>query len=157
MITNKFSREILHNNFNILRKSKGLNKGDFNKLIRMANVYRPNYFSIGAKLLKGIADNFPGIDEAWLLTPHDEKETHIVAESQSPYNVQPRVKVSELLHKAAVILESNTVYSVALKNNIEAFHHAITCEEALGLANKRIDNLAEQISEIKTRLPAVGE
>jgi hypothetical protein len=82
-------------------------------------------------------------------------EPHIVAESQAPYS--PKVKVSDLLHKTAVILESDTVYRIALTNNIEAFHHAITCEEALGLANKRIDKLEGEMLEIKNRLPAVGE
>ncbi len=84
-----------------------------------------------------------------------EHEQHKVAESQTPYT--PKIKVSELLHKTAVILESETVYKTALTNNIEAFHYAITCHEELAGANKRIDKLEEQINDIKTRLPAVGE
>lgn len=92
MITNKFDHSLLFNNFNILRKSKHLSKGEFNKLIGVVNAYRSNYFSIGSKLLKGIQDNFPGITEEWLLTPHDTNYvlpeyngTSTVAESQAPY------------------------------------------------------------------------
>src|ERR1035437_333122 len=84
---NKFSRDILYNNFNILRKIKHLSKGEFNKLIGVTNAFRKNYFSIGAKMLKGIQDNFPGIDEAWLLTPHDvNKPSYIVPESYPAYD-----------------------------------------------------------------------
>ena len=170
-MTNKFDINILINNYDILRKSKGLNKGEFNKLIGMANVYRPNYFSIGAKLLKGITDNYPGITEEWLLTPHDpnyefpeiqklkqadHSDSAYVNEAQAPYH--QIIKISDpLIHKTAAILESPTIYSTALKSNIEAFHHAMTCEEQLDLANKRIDTLEDHVKAIETRLPKVNE
>lgn len=165
-MANKFNIKTLHNNFDMLRKRAHLSKGEFCKLIGIVNVYRTDYSSIGAKLLKGISDHFPDIDENWLLIPHDEKELHVVAEPQPSYGGAQKlrritdgapIKISELLHKAAVVLESETVYKAALTNNIEAFHYAMTCEETLGLANKRIDGMEEQILEIKKRLPAVGE
>ena len=62
-----------------------------------------------------------------------------------------------LIQKTAAILESATVYSTALKSNIEAFHHAMTCEEQLDLANKRIDTLEEHVKAIESRLPKVNE
>ena len=68
-----------------------------------------------------------------------------------------RVSINELLFKAGEILKSKTVYGSALKSNIEAFHQAITHEEALESAHKRIDELEKQILDIKKRLPAVGE
>lgn len=68
-----------------------------------------------------------------------------------------RVSINELLFKAGGILKSKTVYGSALKSNIEAFHQAITHEEALESAHKRIDELEKQILDIKKRLPAVGE
>lgn len=163
---NKFSINILHNNFNILRKSKHLGKGEFCQLMGVTNAFRTDYSSIGPKIMRGITDNFPGITEEWLLTSHDVKDEllkfadqqtrRIIAESDTVYNHTPP-KDSDLLIKTAQILESNSVYRNALKSNIEAFHYAITCEEKLTLANKRIDNLEEQILEIKDRLPAVGE
>lgn len=171
-MSNKFDINVLINNFNILRKSKGLNKGEFNKLIGMVNVFRPNYFSIGAKLLKGIQDNFPGIDENWLLTPHDidyefpEKQffkqatgrsinepsaqyTHTNATSQPGNN-------TDYLIKTAAILESPTIFNTALKSNIDAFHHALVCEEKLASAINRIEELEEWKKSVEKKLPAVN-
>jgi ribosomal protein S15P/S13E len=135
----------------------------------MVNVFRPNYFSIGAKLLKGIQDNFPGITKEWLLTPHDAhyifpeiqkiKQTSHRAgtyenEPEEPYRNIQTVKISDpLIQKTAAILESSTVYATALKSNIEAFHHAMTCEEQLAVASKRIDDLEEHVKQIEKRLP----
>lgn len=173
MITNKFSTEILFNNFDILRKSKGLNKGDFNKLIRMGNVYRPNYFSIGAKLLKGITDNFPGITEEWLLTSHDanyefpELQKLKVAESQTDYgnfgklrriSDAPETKISELLQKTAYVLESNTLHTVAFISIIEACHHAVKGDELLKQQDEKIESLEDEIKLLQeTKTPAANE
>jgi len=68
-----------------------------------------------------------------------------------------KVNIDELLFKAGAILTSKTVYSTALKSNIEAFHQAIAHDEALETANKRIDELEKLILHIQERLPAVGE
>jgi hypothetical protein len=82
-----------------------------------------------------------------------------VFEPQSEY-----IKKYELLKKTEKILETDTVYRTALSSNIEAFHTAITCHEELAVTNKRVDKveeenkkLKEEISEIKDRLPAIGE
>jgi competence CoiA-like predicted nuclease len=162
MMSNKFDIRILHNNFDILREIKHLNKGEFCELIKISNAYRRDQSTIGLKMLKGITDNFQGIDEEWLLTSHDVKnEVLKIKEQQSLYskitNDSSSTISDPLLTKADLILKSPTVYSTALRSNIEAFHYAITCEGKLTLANKRIDNLEEQILEIKDRLPAVGE
>lgn len=175
MTTNILNHKVLFNNFDILRKSKRLTKGEFNKLIGINNVFRPNYFSIGAKLLKGIQDNFPGITEEWLLTPHDvdyefpelqklkqatgtnvmcETPHSPVFDSQSPYLKTIRIS-DPLIQKTAAILESPTIFSTALKSNIEAFHHAMVCEEKLTVALKRIDDLEEHVKQIEKRLPAI--
>jgi hypothetical protein len=97
-MTIKFDHDILFNNINILRKSKHLSKGEFNKLIGVTNVFRKNYYSIGAKLLTGIQRHFPGITEEWLLTPHDpncefsellklktDDQSGKISEPQAPY------------------------------------------------------------------------
>jgi hypothetical protein len=71
-MTNKiFDRNVLFNNLDILRISRSMTKSAFNKLLQISNAYRSDCNSIGAQLLRGIQDNFPGIDEKWLLTPHD--------------------------------------------------------------------------------------
>jgi hypothetical protein len=167
---NKFNIGILHNNFNILRKSKHLSKRDFCKLVGVKNAFRTDYSSVGAKLLKGIQDNFPDINEEWLLTSHDvnyefvdiqqTKRVNKIYEPQTLYSHARNTSVekdSELLIKTAQILESNSVYRAALKSNIEAFHTAITCHEELAVANKRIDDLEEHVKTIEKRLPPVDE
>lgn len=77
------------------------------------------------------------------------------AESQTPYN-QDNSDL-DFIRKTADILKSPTVYSTALKSNIEAFHHAMTCEKQFAVSNKKIDKQEEQILETKDRLPAAGE
>lgn len=72
--------------------------------------------------------------------------------SYAGYDVTPP-KISDLLSKTASILESQSTYSIALKSNIIAFHHAVTCEEQLDMANKRIDTLEEHVKSIESRLP----
>jgi len=137
-MTNNFDIKILHNNFNILRKKKHLSKGEFNKLIGISNVFRTNYFSIGAKLLKGIQDHFPGIDEEWLLTSHDvnyefpEVSTNNikVCEEINNYDIRAGTDLSpselgDLMKLTSEVLLSNTKYGKALKENIEAFHMAV--------------------------------
>ena len=165
MALNKFNIRILHNNFDILRKQHHLKKGQFCKIIGIANAYRTDYSSIGAKLLKGIADNFSGIDEAWLLEPHDLREELLKSHYIEPAYNQTSVNESwarygenaELLKKIQHTLKSNTVYGTALKDIIEAYYAAVTCQEDLSAANKNIDKLKEEMSEVKNRLPAVGE
>lgn len=83
-------------------------------------------------------------------------ETIAVAESQTPYNANTTApKISELLSKTAAVLESPTIFSSALKSNIVAFHTAVTCEQQLALATKRIDDLEEHVKQIEKRLPAI--
>ena len=88
-----------------------------------------------------------------------ESQSSSIAETHSSYsNHPPIVKISDpFIQKTAAILESTTVYATALKSNIEAFHHAMTCEEQLAVANKRIDVLEENLKAIEKRLPAVVE
>lgn len=96
----------------------------------------------------------------WLLTGRENsKQDHLannpVSENQASYNTStaPAIKISELISKTVGILESQTSYSTALKSNIIAFHHAMTCEEQLDTANKRIDTLEEHVKSIESRLP----
>ena len=88
-----------------------------------------------------------------------ESQTGHVAESVESYNAKPQPKISDLLHKTAMILESPTVFSTALKSNIEAFHYAMDCEDMLAEAkqmqqesNKRIARLEADVTELKKGL-----
>jgi hypothetical protein len=99
----------------------------------------------------------------YLLTGKGEifNQSSGLAEAQASYSqpipASPPFKISDLLSKTAAILESQTTYSTALKSNIVAFHYAMTCEEQLGLANKRIDTLEEHVKAIESRLLKVNE
>lgn len=108
-------------------------------------------------------EKYLNVSSEWLMTGQGEmmvtKNNHI-AECNAVYqqnsNNPPVVRISDpLIQKTAAILESQTVYSTALKSNIEAFHYAMTCEEKLAASNKRIDDLEEHIKMIEKRLPAI--
>lgn len=103
-----------------------------------------------------------GININWIKTGQGdmhESQSSSIAETYSSYaNHPPTIKISDpLIQKTAAILESTTVYATALKSNIEAFHHAMTCEEQLVVSNKRIDVLEENIKSIEQRLPVANE
>lgn len=93
----------------------------------------------------------------WIKTGQGEMheiQSSRTAEIQAPY--PQTVKISDpLIQKTTAILESPTIFSIALKSNIEAFHYALACEEKLDLANKRIDDLEEWKKSVEKRLPAV--
>ena len=105
------------------------------------------------------------VNTDWLLTGEGKMISWhgtgtTIAESQSQYRTNtesPQITMPDLISKAITILDSKSVYSTALKSNIEAFHTAITCHEELAVANKRIDHLDEEVAAIKERLPAIGE
>jgi hypothetical protein len=93
----------------------------------------------------------------WLKTGEGSmKSSDGVAEPQTPYNANSTApRISELLSKTAAVLESPTIFSHALRSNIEAFHTAVTCEAQLAVASKRIDDLEEHVKLIEERLPKV--
>ena len=64
------------------------------------------------------------------LLTNKEETTSVIAEPHAPYKTgkSPPVKISEFLAQTAAVLESNSIYSEALKNNIHAFYTAVTTE-----------------------------
>ena len=113
------------------------------------------------KFWKGIRNQFP----AWESYLRGETNTlpgrkvtsdtrPPISEIQEPY--PQTVKISDpFIQKTAKILESPTIFSTALKSNIDAFHHALRCEEQLAVATKRIDALEEWKKSFEEKLPAV--
>jgi peptidoglycan hydrolase CwlO-like protein len=73
-----------------------------------------------------------------------------ISEPQQPYSSNH--KTSDLLIKTASVLESTTVFSGALKSNIEAFHTAIKFEAELDDANRKISDLENKMKQIEARL-----
>jgi hypothetical protein len=75
-----------------------------------------------------------------------------ISEQQQPYSNSANHKTSDLLIKTASVLESTTVFSGALKSNIEAFHTAIRFEAELNHANQKISDLENKMKAIEARL-----
>ena len=105
--------KILGTNKNTLaayRNGKGLIKGEFiERLISHYN-FSPDW------LFKGTGEPYPGTVPK--PAPKDPLPTS-----------EPEQKLSDLLHKTTVILESDTVLNRLFRSNIELFYHLITSEE----------------------------
>lgn len=66
-------------------------------------------------------------------------------------------KISNLLTRAAEILESSSIFRQALAANINAFHQAIRSEEKIQSLQVRVDYLDGQNKSLESRLAAVEE
>lgn len=77
-MANSFNIDVLHNNFELLRSLTGLKKGAFARLIGISNAYRKDFKALGFKMVKGITDNFSGVDEEWLSSAHPEGAVGII-------------------------------------------------------------------------------
>lgn len=118
--------------------------------------------------LAGIVKHF-GISGEWLIAGHGEPfpgarrdYSDVCSPEKAPlYNKDVaalpageagELKISDLLHKTAVVLESKSIFTQALRSNIEAFHYAITCESQLeefrGIINKQNSHLADLQSQM---------
>ncbi len=107
-----------------------------------------------------ILDEKFGYNRLWVLTgegepyPDHGQGQHVAATTpiMPAYNGEVELKISDLLHKTAVVLESKTIFTQALRSNIEAFHHAITSESQLaefsGIINKQSTQIASLQSQI---------
>lgn len=89
-----------------------------------------------------------------------------IAEQSSEYStISPapdhNIKVSDLLTQTAAILESPTVFSPALKNNIEAFHFGIKLvddiHEHTQLIQQQADTIKNQASKIQEQSEKIKE
>jgi hypothetical protein len=64
----------------------------------------------------------------------------------------------DLVEKTKDILSSETIYRSALRSNIEAFHHALSCEVEIDRLNNRVATLESQMKSLQDRLrSASGE
>lgn len=160
---NKFNIEVLHSNFNILRKIKHLSKAEFCKMIGVANAFRTDYSSIGPKMLKGITDNYPMVDQNWLLTPHDvnyDVKYLTVCEPLAPYPEKPSESVqpsNSLLNLTAEVLDSDSVYRDALESNVKAFHEAVSSRKRLAVTEAVLTQCQRELAKHKNVLLAQNQ
>ena len=81
-----------------------------------------------------------------------------VTESQTPHSSTSNShdtensKTSDLLVKTAKILESQSIYRTALRNNIEAFHNALNSEIEIKNLKDRMGTIEDEMKELRERL-----
>ena len=107
------------------------------------------------KFWKGILNQFPSWD-SYLRGETDTPPVRKIAEFQDPYPPQT-IQISDpFMQKTAAILESHhAIFSPALKANIDAFHHALYCEQQLAVAIDRIEALEKWKKSVEEKLSAV--
>jgi transcriptional regulator with XRE-family HTH domain len=105
-----------------------------------------------------------GISYDWLLdgrgemlsAPTNSPINMPVNEAPMPYGAIPTTNdhpdISPLLLKTAVVLESPSIFSSALKSNIEAFHQAVTLDQKLIKAQAEIVQHTDKLKDQDDRL-----
>lgn len=82
-----------------------------------------------------------------------EKQNIPISDVQSSYNQNtsaPDIEI--LLAKTKAVIHSPSIFSTALKSNIEAFHTAIRFEGEIDNANRKINDLENKMKSIEDRL-----
>ena len=127
-------------------------KGDL-KGVALAGIVKE--FGInGEWLISGRGEPFPGAREKYkevcglATTPLYNNDTA----AQQPPGDGAELKISDLLHKTAVVLESKSIFTQALRSNIEAFHYAITCESQLAEFRTIINKQNIQLADMQTQV-----
>jgi len=151
-----------------LREQKGMS---LNELARKAGMSTNTVFRIEGgkasreKTIKKIADalavDVHTLNKGYVQKGGESADTEVVAQKE-PYNKGwedgvEGIKISELLTRAAEVLDSSPVYRQALAANINAFHLAIRSEERSHSLQGRIDYLEGQNKSLESRLAAVEE
>lgn len=142
----------------IIRRSLvALNLKNVNEIARLMGISQQNlngYIKRGT-FLKVVDSEFykRKINLDWIKTGHgnmmmEAPSNAPISEPQQPYNN----KTSDLLIKTAAVLESPSVFSGALKSNIEAFHTAIEFKSELQKAHDKIKELENNVKSIQDRL-----
>lgn len=99
----------------------------------------------------------------WLATGRGPRDKDVLTaahhEVQKQYRTaaQEEIKISDLLTKAAKVLESNSIYRPALAANINAFYHAISSEERMENIEKENRGLRSEMGDLKIRLAALED
>jgi len=162
MMPKKFDIATFHENLEALRRLSGHNKGNFNKMLGLANAFRKKINSVGDRLWLGITNNFNVPGKEWLLTKHSEEEMSLIKftprqKSSVPYEIvissrimveephRPRLsaeQIESLCKKVRNILESQHPTAIpALISNITAFEDSVKQIE-------RIDNLEKEVKRL---------
>jgi len=144
--------EIYLNNLELLRKRHFLLKKDFSKQIGVQNAFRKDLKSKpGRGTVLTICKVF-GINEKWLGMP--QTEVPGIKDNEKKYDLHgdwtPRAQSRDwqILGKAHDILVSESIYSMALQHNIEAFYMALKLDKELSDTRKRIEKLEDQLNKL---------
>ena len=114
------------------------------KLLSEKFNYNLAWILTGEGPMKGKGEPYP--DRA-----HDQQRPS-TSSAIPVYNEEVELKISDLLHKTAVVLESKSIFTQALRSNIEAFHHAITSEGQLTEFSGIINKQSTQIAALQSQM-----
>ncbi len=151
-VWNEKDWEVYLNNLELLRKHHFLFKKDFSKRIGVQNAFRKDLKSRpGRGTILTICKEFD-IEETWLGTPQTQMPK--IRDSEKGYDLHggwtPKAQSKDwhILGKAHDILVSDSIYSLALQYNIEAFHAAMKADKDLKETKDRIEKLEKQLKEL---------
>lgn len=96
------------------------------------------------------------VDLEWLFREVQEKakpsDNIEVAEKGSAYIKEEGIKISNLLTRAAEVLDSNSIFRQALAANINAIHQAIRTEEKNQALQARVDHLESRLAAVEEKI-----
>lgn len=141
---NESEWDIFLNNLDILRKKRGLSKGELNKRVGRWNLFRKIKKRPQRETISGICQFF-GVDEEWLSTPHlgvKDPETENISDPHNPkstegYPLESAKQMLKKIYASGDFLLINAIYS-----NLRAFSAATENKS-------RIDNLELELAELK--------
>ena len=64
----------------------------------------------------------------------------------------PPARITDLIQKTVAILESDTPFAAALKENIEAFYYGMNCIGDLNVAQVKINEHEERLKAVESKL-----
>lgn len=130
----------------IFRESKEVDIKPFSKLIGISHGtlsdIENNNTKPSAKPTNGLIRK-TDINIYWLFTGEGEMIRKVTKYEPS------KIKISVEIKRAIDILESNTIYSKALKDNIEAFYNALETEKKHSECLERIQKLEDRLAALE--------
>ena len=164
-MANNFNIEIFHKNIELLRSLTKLKKGEFTKLIGIANAYRKDFDALGLKMIKGITENFQGVDDVWLSIPHPEGTKGIIFTPrkiselvlQYKHEGLPGINHLSVMDDVSYILKSKESGIItALISNVREFKRAVDTASELTSCQERLDIMQTQIDELKQQFNRIA-
>ena len=128
---------------------------EFDNILKEANIK----YSVWEDSVREVDEEMASTSESSqieTLSPASSSPTLAAAIGQDPAEPPPQspapIKVWNLLQKAAAVLESETPFAGALKENIESFFYAVDCVHDLADSRQVIKEHEERLKAIEGKL-----